>query len=201
VTHDQLEAMTLADRVILMRGGQIEQAGTPSDLYHFPQTLFAAGFIGTPAMNFIDAVVQRVGDACFVLAQGQRWPLAGPRFAALHHGRAVKLAIRPNYLKVASAAEEPGTLRLQGKVELIELLGAEALVTLDFSGERLAALVPAGDLPELDNVVTFQFKVADLHIFDVQTERNVSFPVHQNTRITFASPAHQETGVQGAALH
>ncbi|WP_297355311.1 ABC transporter ATP-binding protein [Paraburkholderia sp.] len=201
VTHDQLEAMTLADRVILMRGGQIEQAGTPSDLYHFPQTLFAAGFIGTPAMNFIDAVVQRVGDACFVEAQGQRWPLAGPRFAALHHGQAVKLAIRPNYLKVASAAEEPGTLRLQGKVELIELLGAEALVTLDFSGERLAALVPAGDLPELDNVVTFQFKVADLHIFDVQTERNVSFPVHQNTRITFASPAHQETGVQGAALH
>ena len=200
VTHDQLEAMTLADRVILMRSGRIEQAGTPSDLYHFPQSLFAAGFIGTPAMNFIDAVVDRVGEACFVQTRGERWPLAGPRFAALQQGQTVKLAIRPNYLKVASAEEASDGLRLRGKVELIELLGAEALVTFDFSGERLAALAPAGDLPELDNVVTFQFKVADLHVFDVQTERNVSCPAPQNTRITFTRPSHLGAGVQGAAL-
>ncbi|RKF30539.1 ABC transporter ATP-binding protein [Paraburkholderia fungorum] len=201
VTHDQLEAMTLADRVILMRGGRIEQAGTPSDLYHFPHTLFAAGFIGTPAMNFLSATVERAGEACFVQVQDQRWALAGPRFAALQAGQAVKLAIRPNYLKVASADDEVGSLRLRGKVELIELLGAEALVTFEFAGERLAALVPANNLPELDSVVTFQFKVADLHVFDAQTEQNVSLPVPQRTRAALASPPHQDTDVQGAALH
>jgi len=201
VTHDQLEAMTLADRVILMRGGRIEQAGTPSDLYHFPHTLFAAGFIGAPAINFISGTVERTGETCFVEVQGQRWALPGPRFAELQHRQAVKLAIRPNYLKVASADDESGSLRLRGKVELIELLGAEALVTFEFAGERLAALVPAGDVPELDSVVTFQFKVADLHVFDAQTEQNVSLPVPQSARTTLAGPAHQDTGVQGAALH
>lgn len=200
VTHDQLEAMTLADRVILMRGGRIEQAGTPSDLYHFPHTLFAAGFIGTPAMNFLSAKVERAGEACFVQVQDQRWALAGPRFAGLQAGQAVKLAIRPNYLKVASD-DEVGSLRLRGKVELIELLGAEALVTFEFAGERLAALVPANNLPELDSVVTFQFKVADLHVFDAQTEQNVSLPSPQRTRAALTSPPHQDTDVQGAALH
>ncbi|MFM0359075.1 sn-glycerol-3-phosphate ABC transporter ATP-binding protein UgpC [Paraburkholderia nemoris] len=201
VTHDQLEAMTLADRVILMRGGRIEQAGTPSDLYHFPHTLFAAGFIGTPAMNFLSGTIERTGETCFVQVQNQRWALAGPRFAGLQAGQAVKLAIRPNYLKVASADDEAGSLRLRGKVELIELLGAEALVTFEFAGERLAALVPAHELPELDSVVTFQFKTADLHVFDAQTEQNVSLPVSQGSRTTLASPPHQGVGVQGAALH
>jgi len=201
VTHDQLEAMTLADRVILMRGGRIEQAGTPSDLYHFPRTLFAAGFIGTPAINVISGTIERTGETCFVQAQGQRWALPGPRFAGLHDRQAVKLAIRPNYLKVASADDESGSLRLRGKVELIELLGAEALVTFESGGERLAALVPAGELPELNSVVTFQFKIADLHVFDAQTEQNVSLPVAENTGTTHAASSHQDAGVQGAALH
>ncbi|ASL42178.1 sn-glycerol-3-phosphate import ATP-binding protein UgpC [Burkholderia sp. AD24] len=201
VTHDQLEAMTLADRVILMRGGRIEQAGTPSDLYHFPQTLFAAGFIGTPAMNLVAGVVERVGDTCFVDVQGERWPLAGARFAGLQPGQAVKLGIRPNYLKLASAEEEPDVLRLSGNVELIELLGAEALVTFDFAGERMAALIPASDLPQRDSVVTFQFKVADLHVFDAGTEQNVSLPVARRTAQKSGSAPRQDTGVQGAALH
>jgi multiple sugar transport system ATP-binding protein len=86
-------------------------------------------------------------------------------------------------------------------VELIELLGAEALVTFEFAGERLAALVPAEDLPELDSVVTFQFKTADLHVFDAQTEQNVSLPVPPSSRTTLANSPHQGAGVQGAALH
>ncbi|MFM0695475.1 sn-glycerol-3-phosphate ABC transporter ATP-binding protein UgpC [Paraburkholderia graminis] len=201
VTHDQLEAMTLADRVILMRGGRIEQAGTPSDLYHFPHTLFAAGFIGTPAMNFMSGTIERTGDTCFVQVQGQRWALAGPRFAKLQSGQAVKLAIRPNYLKVASADDDIAMLKLRGKVELIELLGAEALVTLEFAGERLAALVPASELPALDSVVTFQFKLADLHVFDAQTEQNVSLPVAHMRATSPVDPLHRTTGVQGASVH
>ncbi|MGH8780985.1 ABC transporter ATP-binding protein [Paraburkholderia sp.] len=182
VTHDQLEAMTLADRVILMRGGHIEQSGSPSDLYRCPHTVFAAGFIGTPAMNFLDATVGFDGGAPYVQGYEQRWSLAAPRFAAagikLREGQAVKLAIRPNYLKLGGTDESnsASALRLAGRVELVELLGAEALVTFDFAGEHLAALVPANSVPAPGDMVTFRFDADDLHVFDTQSGRNVTLP-------------------------
>ena len=80
VTHDQLEAMTLADRVVLMKGGHIEQIGTPAELYNHPRTLFAAGFIGTPAMNFIDGVIEQEGASP---AAGLRRPALAPGLAPL----------------------------------------------------------------------------------------------------------------------
>ena len=173
VTHDQLEAMTLADRVILMRGGHIEQAGTPSDLYHYPHTVFAAGFIGTPAMNFIDATVSIENGVPHARCRDRSWPLAAPRFAGLHAGQTIKLAIRPNYLKIA-ASHAPRPLQIDGRVELVELLGAEALISFDFAGERLAALVPANAVPTLGDMVTFHFEDNELHVFDGQTGRNVT---------------------------
>ncbi|WP_133647483.1 sn-glycerol-3-phosphate ABC transporter ATP-binding protein UgpC [Paraburkholderia flava] len=180
VTHDQLEAMTLADRVILMRGGHIEQAGSPADLYRCPHTVFAAGFIGTPAMNFLDATVGVDGGTRYVQCGESRWPLASRRFAAadvkLHEGQAVKLAIRPNYLKLVAASESPTALQIAGRVELVELLGAEALVTFDFAGEHLAALVPANAVPSPGDMVTFRFDADDLHVFDTQSGRNVTLP-------------------------
>jgi multiple sugar transport system ATP-binding protein len=149
----------------------------------------------------MSGTIERTGDPCFVQVQGQRWALAGPRFANLESGQAVKLAIRPNYLKVASTDDDIAMLKLRGKVELVELLGAEALVTLEFAGERLAALVPASELPALDSVVTFQFKLADLHVFDAQTEQNVSLPVAHMRATSPVDPLHRTTGVPGAAVH
>ncbi|VWB16066.1 sugar ABC transporter ATP-binding protein [Burkholderia lata] len=87
VTHDQLEAMTLADRVVLMRGGHIEQIGTPAELYGQPHTVFAAGFVGTPAMNFADGTIEHLGANVLLDCNGARWPLASPRFARLHDGQ------------------------------------------------------------------------------------------------------------------
>ncbi|MGV5608348.1 ABC transporter ATP-binding protein, partial [Burkholderia pseudomallei] len=95
VTHDQLEAMTLADRIVLMRGGRIEQLGTPAELYGCPHTVFAAGFVGTPAMNFADGVIERTAGHVALAAGGARWTLAARRFAGLPDGLRVKLAIRP----------------------------------------------------------------------------------------------------------
>ena len=92
VTHDQLEAMTLADRVVLMRGGHIEQIGTPAELYG-SRTVFAAGFVGTPAMNFAAGTIERVGANVLLDCNGARWPLASPRFAGCD-GQQVKAAIR-----------------------------------------------------------------------------------------------------------
>lgn len=177
VTHDQLEAMTLADRVVLMRGGRIEQLGTPAELYGCPHTVFAAGFVGTPAMNFADGVIERTAGHVALAAGGARWTLAARRFAGLPDGLRVKLAIRPNYLRIAPGAHAPAaTLALEGRVELVELLGAEALVTFGRNGAPFAALVPASAAPALGAVVTFTFDERDLHLFDAATGRNVMLP-------------------------
>lgn len=177
VTHDQLEAMTLADRVVLMRGGRIEQLGTPAELYGCPHTVFAAGFVGTPAMNFADGVIERTAGRVALAAGGARWTLAARRFAGLPDGLRVKLAIRPNYLRIAPGAHAPAaTLALEGRVELVELLGAEALVTFGRNGAPFAALVPASAAPALGAVVTFTFDERDLHLFDAATGRNVTLP-------------------------
>jgi multiple sugar transport system ATP-binding protein len=174
VTHDQLEAMTLADLVILMRGGRIEQEGTPTELYQYPRTLFAAGFIGTPAMNFLTGSVQRAAGTMSVTSVVGRWRLRASRFDRLHDGQAVKLAIRPNYIRLANDGHVDDSLSLNGTVELVEVLGAEALVTVDCSGERIAALVPWSDAPRPDEKVTLSFSGRDLHVFDAQTGENVS---------------------------
>ncbi|KNA32612.1 sugar ABC transporter ATP-binding protein [Burkholderia pseudomallei] len=177
VTHDQLEAMTLADRIVLMRGGRIEQLGTPAELYGCPHTVFAAGFVGTPAMNFADGVIERTAGRVALAAGGARWTLAARRFAGLPDGLRVKLAIRPNYLRIAPGAHAPAaTLALEGRVELVELLGAEALVTFGRNGALFAALVPASAAPALGAVVTFTFDERDLHLFDAATGRNVMLP-------------------------
>ncbi|KGW75358.1 ABC transporter family protein [Burkholderia pseudomallei MSHR2990] len=177
VTHDQLEAMTLADRIVLMRGGRIEQLGTPAELYGCPHTVFAAGFVGTPAMNFADGVIERTAGHVALAAGGARWTLAARRFAGLPDGLRVKLAIRPNYLRIAPGAHAPAaTLALEGRVELVELLGAEALVTFGRNGAPFAALVPASAAPALGAVVTFTFDERDLHLFDAATGRNVMLP-------------------------
>ncbi|VWB32166.1 ABC transporter ATP-binding protein [Burkholderia seminalis] len=177
VTHDQLEAMTLADRVVLMRGGRIEQIGTPAELYGQPHTVFAAGFVGTPAMNFADGTIGRHGATVVLDCNGTRWPLASSRFARLQDGQQVKAAVRPNHLRlVAESDSTPGTLALTGTVELVELLGAEALVTLDWHGQPCAALVPAPMAPAPGAVVALRFDEAALHLFDAGTERNVTLP-------------------------
>ncbi|WP_027781878.1 MULTISPECIES: ABC transporter ATP-binding protein [Burkholderia] len=177
VTHDQLEAMTLADRVVLMRGGHIEQIGTPAELYGQPHTVFAAGFVGTPAMNFADGTIQRVGTNVLLDCNGARWPLASSRFARLQDGQQVKAAIRPNHLRLVPDGDPtPGELTLTGTVELVELLGAEALVTLDWRGQPCAALVPAPMAPTQGAVVALRFDEEALHLFDAGTERNVSLP-------------------------
>ncbi|KVH58670.1 sugar ABC transporter ATP-binding protein [Burkholderia sp. MSMB1072] len=177
VTHDQLEAMTLADRVVLMRGGRIEQIGTPAELYGQPHTVFAAGFVGTPAMNFADGTIARVGTNVLLDCNGTRWPLVSSRFARLQDGQQVKAAIRPNHLRlVAEGDPTPGALTLTGTVELVELLGAEALVTLDWRGQPCATLVPAPMAPAPGAVVALRFDEEALHLFDAGTERNVALP-------------------------
>src|SRR5204862_4037669 len=101
VTHDQIEAMTMGDRIVVMRDGRIEQVGSPLDLYDHPNNVFVAGFIGSPAMNFVPATLKRSGgDAHLVLDDGSR--IGAPAGAGGSDGQPVVLGTRPEHLRLAN---------------------------------------------------------------------------------------------------
>jgi multiple sugar transport system ATP-binding protein len=169
VTHDQLEAMTLADRIVLLKDGVIEQIGSPAEIYRRPGNLFVAGFIGTPNMNFIEAVVGRKGDGWTLTGAGTVLALQGGDFH-LQHGDRVVLGIRPPDLKTAEA----GTANLlQGTADLIEFHGNDALVTFGSGGKEISALVPARECPEQGAPVRFSFDEESIHLFDAQTGKSL----------------------------
>ena len=138
VTHDQVEAMTLAQRMIVMNAGRAEQIGTPMEVYDDPATMFVAGFIGSPAMNFMPG--RAAGGGAVALDAGGRVDVAG---AALEAGRPVMVGARPEHL--APCAE--GEASFAGPVEMVEQLGADALLHLGHGSERLLVRVPHGIHP------------------------------------------------------
>ncbi|MHC1551602.1 ABC transporter ATP-binding protein [Phyllobacterium sp. K27] len=155
VTHDQLEAMTLADRIVLMKDGCIEQMGTPEEIYQSPATLFAASFIGTPNMNFLhlQALNDEIGDSSV-------------RFEA-------PFAIRPGPVTVGV---RPGALRLtdqgggyRGRVERNEFHGETRLVTLRNDSHEISIAVPAATDVKIGHVVGIDVAADDLHLFDSKT--------------------------------
>ena len=121
VTHDQIEAMTMADKIVVMQGGSIDQVGAPLELYDRPVNIFVAGFIGSPAMNMIEGTVRRDGGGAWVEVMGARMDVRDR--AGLDQGRPVTVGIRPEHLEIA----EPG---LQARVLVIEPTGAETHVVL-----------------------------------------------------------------------
>jgi multiple sugar transport system ATP-binding protein len=134
VTHDQVEAMTMGDRVAVMRKGELQQVASPQDLYDHPVNLFVGGFIGSPAMNMVEATLGRADGGVAVEAGGQRINLGEETVSARpalksYEGRKVVLGIRPEDLEDAALATEvPADRRLRGKVELREALGSEIMV-------------------------------------------------------------------------
>jgi multiple sugar transport system ATP-binding protein len=134
VTHDQIEAMTMGDRVAVMRKGELQQVATPQDLYDHPDNIFVGGFIGSPAMNLLEATLARANGGLAVDFGGQRISLdestisARPALRA-YEGRAIVLGIRPEHLEDAAlVGDVPGERRIHGRVELREALGAELMV-------------------------------------------------------------------------
>jgi multiple sugar transport system ATP-binding protein len=152
VTHDQVEAMTLGQRVAVMKKGELQQVGPPQELYHRPVNLFVAGFIGSPAMNFVEAQVQRANGR-FELTFGEERLAAdeeetersGPGLAA-YEGRSVIVGMRPEHLEDAALApDSPPERRFRGRVQLTEALGSEVMVHLQVA----AAPVVTEDVKEL----------------------------------------------------
>ncbi|MCZ6773291.1 MAG: sn-glycerol-3-phosphate ABC transporter ATP-binding protein UgpC [Proteobacteria bacterium] len=166
VTHDQVEAMTLADRIVVMEEGAIAQVGTPREVYDHPETEFVAGFIGSPAMNF---VLMRRSDGGGWRAEGSG--LALPELPEIDtaDAQALTLGIRPEHIVVLppDAAADPWTL--DAEVALAELLGADALLNLSVNGEEMLARVNGADHPMAGARVKVRFPPERLHAFDPAT--------------------------------
>ena len=163
VTHDQVEAMTLGHRIVVLSGGRIQQVGKPIDLYRSPANRFVAGFIGTPPMNVIDGVL--VEDA--FVAEGVRVTLPGDRVANAP-SRSVALGIRPEDLRVVAASQSSlaaGESRIAGRVLLVERLGGSSHVHLDVGSRRLIAVVSDDVLPAIGDVVDLIVPAARCHLF------------------------------------
>jgi multiple sugar transport system ATP-binding protein len=167
VTHDQLEAMTLADRIVLMKGGAIEQVGTPAEIYERPRTLFVAGFIGTPNMNFLDVTARSDGQAWLLEGDGVRFRADRGRFE-IKEGQALTLGVRPSSLSAASL-EGNRENTLAGIADLVEFHGDSALVSFRVGGKEIGALVPAGSRPTTGAPVAFSVGGESLHVFDRAT--------------------------------
>ena len=165
VTHDQTEAMTIGDRIAIMRGGRLEQIATPDEIYAKPASRFVAGFIGSPPMNLLQGtVVEEKGRRVFTAA-GVRIDLGAPEGTELQEGAAVTLGIRPEHLAVGSVAAASG---ITGKVFAVEHLGRESILIADCpDGTRLRAMLEPGGGPRIGDEVSFVVrKGATLHVFD-----------------------------------
>ncbi|WP_243368012.1 ABC transporter ATP-binding protein [Microvirga solisilvae] len=140
VTHDQVEAMTLADRIVVLNAGRIEQVGTPLELYHRPANLFVAGFLGSPQMNFIECVVSHVGAEGVQVQLPNASMLTAPVSSqGVRVGETVTLGIRPDHVKVSPQGS------LTGRIELVEELGENHLLYVDFGKGRHLTVREPGD--------------------------------------------------------
>jgi multiple sugar transport system ATP-binding protein len=162
VTHDQVEAMTLADRIVVLNAGRIEQVGPPLELYHRPDNLFVAGFLGAPPMNFLSGEVGAAGlDGCTVaLAGGAR--VAVPPAPTLTVGDQVTLGIRPEHLLVADAGG------IAADVFAVERLGEASYLyaKVEHSGEQIVARADQDRAWEIGQRVRFEAPLSRVHVFD-----------------------------------
>ena len=171
VTHDQVEAMTLGDRVVVMKDGFVQQVGEPLELYNEPANLFVAGFLGSPAMNF--ATVRVTGDngALWIENDGLRIKPSGETASRLtrYVGDEITLGIRPEDLHVASAADPP-ELGFDAVVEVVEKLGSEILLDVAVGSDTMVASVEPNVRASIHDRLRLALNPERLHFFDMRSE-------------------------------
>ena len=164
VTHDQVEAMTLADKIVVMNKGRVEQAGQPLELYYKPANLFVAGFIGSPAMNFLSATVKKGGG--LALADGQELKVKLP--VSCKPGDKVTLGCRPEHMTLGGA----GAFMLNGTIDIIERLGESGFAHVRMaSGQTVIAEVRGDPGTSSGQAATLTFDADHLHLFNAEGQR------------------------------
>jgi multiple sugar transport system ATP-binding protein len=171
VTHDQIEALTLADRIVLLRDGVIEQVGTPFEVYERPVSRFVAGFLGSPQMNFIPARLEGTPSKPeLALAGGTRLP--APASVSAGERRDVLLGIRPQSItRAAGQAARAGHSRLAVKVEIVQPTGSRVYITFILSGVRVVAELDAHDVPKPGDSIEVDFDMRRAILLDPQSNR------------------------------
>jgi multiple sugar transport system ATP-binding protein len=173
VTHDQVEAMTLADRVVVMNAGRIEQVGPPHELYHSPKTKFVAGFIGSPAMNFVPATIEENAGALSVrLANGIAFRIPAERTQRYkgHAGRSLLFGLRPEHITEHRGTLAPNQQEFEVTLDVVEPMGMETMVYFAIDGIEVCGRV---DPPSAGNVGEKMRLVADLrhmHLIDRESD-------------------------------
>jgi multiple sugar transport system ATP-binding protein len=170
VTHDQAEAMTMADRIAVMNQGHLLQLATPERVYDSPSTSFVAGFLGSPPMNFIDCSLSEKDGKTALVAHG--FILEAAEFANVNMeniGTELKLGVRPEHMMVSNVRTSAEAV--EGEVYVVEPLGSEVILDLKVQDDILKARSPPGLLPSLGDKVWLTFQEGKVHIFDARTEK------------------------------
>ena len=178
VTHDQTEAMTMGDRIVVMKDGIIQQVDTPQNLYDMPCNMFVAGFIGSPQMNFLDGTLIKKGDLYGIDLGGDVIPLPKEKTADgkldSYVGKKVKMGIRPEDIddEPEFMAKHPDC-HLEAQVDVSEMMGAEIYLYLEYKGNKMTARVAPTSKARNGDTVRVAFDPHKVHLFDVETEQTI----------------------------
>jgi len=176
VTHDQIEAMTMGDRIVVIKDGDVQQIDSPMALYHRPVNLFVAGFLGSPPMNFLHGKLKESGDHLVFREKGGAMEIKlGERPAArAFTGREVVLGIRPENLLVVQDVAKPARFRFQAVVDIVEPMGGETNVYLQTGGHTMVCRTDTLiDNSEVGHRLQFEFDVEKVHLFDPTTTLSI----------------------------
>ncbi len=170
VTHDQIEAMTLADRIVVMHGGYIQQQGTPEELFKRPANKFVAGFLGSPPMNFLEAEFREVGSQFHVCGSGFKIALPEEKVVAArgHNDSAITLGIRPSDLHFAPDA--PAEKSIDLKVIVSEYIGAQSVLLCACGDQKVEVELKSETPIALGETLRFAVNTEGIHMFDRQSE-------------------------------
>ena len=179
VTHDQTEAMTLGTRIVVMKDGVIQQVDTPQNLYDKPQNLFVAGFMGSPQMNFLDAIVEVQGETAYLKVAGHAIPLPPAKSKKLieggYDGRSVTFGIRPEDVYDSEMYLEASPMSVfESTIKVYELLGAEVYLYFDLEMFPMTARVDPRTTARVGDVIKFAMDVEKIHVFDKETEQVIT---------------------------
>ncbi|MEO8387204.1 sn-glycerol-3-phosphate ABC transporter ATP-binding protein UgpC [Polaromonas sp.] len=159
VTHDQIEAMTMADRIVVMHDGIVEQIGTPLELFDRPGNLFVAQFIGSPSMNVFKGVLRQSGGQAWVEAQGHQWPIG--TIGQARDGQPVHYGVRPGDITLSENGQG-----IPAKVIVVEPTGAETELLLDVGGAQVVLVMHGRTSVQPDDIVHLQIANGKSHVFD-----------------------------------
>lgn len=176
VTHDQAEAMSMSDRIAVMNEGKIEQIGTPMELYNKPQTLFIAGFIGTPPMNILETTLVHEGGVLYFVLGDSKLPVPKPHTPKIkgYVGKKVVLGIRPEDIRIASKKTD---FVIRGVVDVIETLGSTRIIHMKNKNIGLVVETKNGSNLKMGDKTFFELDPKKIHIFDKDSGKAITTPL------------------------